>query len=257
MCYWVGNMRVREIIKKRMESREWDRIDQAFIETYFAGTDKEFKEHFIAIGKGKPKLTNLHKKDGQLTFQTMQWTLPYTYIGKDGKPFTRELQNSTCEKVFFQHKDQIYTKRMLLPIDGYVEYHHFGGETYPHYIYPKDENEYFLAGGIYDYGIDKITGEEIGMFSIITTPPNPFVAHIHNNPKAENGPRMLLLVPKERAIEYLDETLDQKQIKSFFQPYDQEKMTAHTILRFQRKENIGYFNTPKVLEPCEYPELVI
>jgi putative SOS response-associated peptidase YedK len=254
MCYWVGTKKVREIIKKRKESGLWDNIDQAFYDNFIARTDKEFIEQYIAIGKGKPTLTTLHKENGQLSFENMQWTLPYSYTDKTGKEITRELQNSTCERVFFQHKDQIYSKRCLVPIDGYIEYHHVGKETYPHYIYPRDENDYFLAAGIYDYGIDKKTGEEKGMFSIITTTPNSFVGRIHNNPEAPNGPRMLLLLPRESAIEYLDETKDQKSIKSFFQPYDQEKMKAHTVLRFQRKENAQFFNTPKVLEPCQYPE---
>ncbi len=255
MCYWTSTKKVVEIIKKRKASGEWDDIDQAFYNTFIVRADKEFKEHYISIGKAKPTMTVLKKDHENLDFENMQWTLPYSYQDKTGKEVTRELQNSTCERVFFQHKDQIYTKRCLVPLDGYIEYHHFNGETYPHYIYPKDENDYFLAAGIFDYRIDKKTGQEKGMFSIITTTPNEFVGKIHNNPEAPNGPRMLLLVPRESSMEYLDESLDQKQIKSFFKPYDQEKMKAHTILRFQRKEFAQFFNTPKVLEYCQYSEL--
>lgn len=255
MCYWVGTKKVREAILKRKESGNWDELDQLFYDTFFARQDKQFQEHYIAIGQGKPTLTTLSKDNGQFSFKNMQWTLPYPYTDKDGKLVTRELVNSTCEKAFFQHKDQIYSKRCLIPIDGYVEYFHHLGDTFPHYIYPKSKDDIFFAAGIYDFEISKKTGEETGMFSIFTTTPNPFVARIHNNPKAPNGPRMLVLIPREKALDYLDETKDQKAIKSFFAPFNQDQMQAHTILRFQRKENAVHFNTSKLLDYCEYPEL--
>jgi putative SOS response-associated peptidase YedK len=186
----------------------------------------------------------------------MQWTLPYNKVDKLGNPITTyELQIVSCEKVSWIYKNQIFSQRCILPIDGYFEYHHMGKNKYPHYIYPKSDEDIFYVGGVWNHGIDKKTGQEINKFSLITTPPNPLVGKIHNNPDAENGPRMLLLIPRERTREYLDETLDANQLKSFFKPYPEDTMKAHTVLRFQTKENAPYLNTARNIEYCNYPEL--
>jgi len=205
MCYWVGTKKVREEMEKRVKAGPQDEIATLFYEAFIAKSDLEFKEHYVAIGKGKPELTALIKDEGKLQFRNMQWTLLYSYFDKKtNATVTRELLNSTCERVFFQHKDLIYNQRCIVPIDGYFEYYHFNGETYPHYIYPA-KNGVFYAGGIHERRLNQETGEVSDTVSIITTPPNPMVAKIHNNPKAPNGSRMLLLIEQEKALDYLNE----------------------------------------------------
>jgi putative SOS response-associated peptidase YedK len=212
-------------------------------------------EYYVAIGKGKPLLTTLVKEEGSLQFRNMKWTLPYTYFDKKtNSNTTRELLNSTAERVFFQHKSLIYKQRCLIPIDGYFEYHHFQGDTYPYFIYPT-KKDLFYAGGIWEREVDQETGEVFDMFSIITTPPNPLIGKIHNNPKAPNGPRMLLLIPGEDALNYLDENLNTNQIKELLKPLNDTEMKAHTVARFLKKEFVDYINSPRVQEYFEYPEL--
>ena len=243
---------------KRYKKGSQEEIPQLFYKV-FEGSDPnknlEFKEHYVAVGKGKPELTALVKEQGKLQFRNMKWTLPYSYLDKKSqKMITRELQNSTCERVFFQHKEIIYRQRCLIPIDGYFEYFHLNGETFPYFIQPKDSG-IFYAGGIWDKNVNEQSGELTEFLSIITTLPNPLTARIHNNPIAPNGSRMLLLIRQDEALNYLDEKLDTAGIKRFFKPYDEGEMSAHTVLRFQKKENYPYFNTPRVREYFEYPEL--
>lgn len=256
MCYWVGTKKVREEMEKRFKTGYRDEIAQLYYEAFIAKSNNDFKEHYVAIGKGKPQLTTLIKNDGKLQFQNMQWTLPYSYVDKKtNKTITRELLNSTCEKVFFQHKEIIFSQRCIIPIDGYFEYYHYNKETYPYYIHPTT-SVLFYAGGIWDKKVNEQTGEITESFSIITTPPNALTAKIHNSPDSPNGSRMLLLVKHDDALNYLNEKLTTDELKKFFKPYDEKEMTAHTVLRFQRKENLPFFNTPKVQEYHEYPELV-
>lgn len=256
MCYWVGTKKVREEMIRRYKEGPQDEIAQLFYETFIVNNNMDYKEQYVAIGKGKPVLTTLIKESGKMQFRNMQWTLPYSYQdSKTNSIVKRELLNSTCERLFFQHKELIFKQRCIVPIDGYFEYYHLNGETYPYYIYPK-EGGLFYAGGIWGRKVDEGTGEIWESFSIITTSPNPMVARIHNNPKAPNGSRMLLLVPEDKTKSYLDENLQTKEIKEFFTPFDADKMNAHPVIRFQRKEFAQFVNTPKVLERCEYPELV-
>jgi putative SOS response-associated peptidase YedK len=103
--------------------------------------------------------------------------------------------------------------------------------------------------------VNEKTGEIIETLSIITTPPNSLTGKIHNNPDAPNGPRMLLLIKQGEALNYLNENLNMNEIKKFFNPYDEKEMKAHTVLRFQKKENAEFFNALKITEYFEYPEL--
>lgn len=57
-----------------------------------------------------------------------------------------------------------------------------------------------IFAGLWNDWTDKATGEIINTFSIVTTPGNPMMAKIHNNPKLE-GPRMPLILPDNYADE--------------------------------------------------------
>lgn len=255
MCYWVGTKKVREEMNKRFKSSPDDEIAQLFYETFIAGKPDSFNEHYVAIGKSKPQLTGLIKQNGKLLFQSFEWTLLLNYTDfKTGTHTTRELLNSTCEKIFVQHKDQVYTQRVLVPIDGYFEYFHQGKETYPYYIYPN--KGLFYVGGIWDRQKDEDTGELTNRLSMISTPPNPLTQKLHNNPKSPNGSRMLLLIPENKRLDFLNENLKKNELEKFFIPYPVDLMKAHPVMRFQRKENFQFLQSSKVTSPYSYPELV-
>lgn len=262
MCYWVGSKKVREQILKHLQQNPEDEIAQLFYKTFIEPNKPieniQLQEHFIAIGKGKPNLTVLVKEHGILKFKNMEWTLRWTYFdrktqqNKEGRP----LLNSTCEKVFWQHKDLIYKQRCVIPIDGYWEFFHQGGQTYPHFIYPSN-NGLFYAGGIWNSYVDKTTGEIFENFSIITTPPNSLTHKLHNNPKAPNGSRMLLLMNYNQIIDYLDESLRKDDLKNeFFKAFPEKQMNYHPTVRFLKKEFQDYLFSPKVQEPFRYDELI-
>ena len=159
MCYWTSTKKVREQIESQIKSGKQDEFAQLFYEAFIANNSQDFKEQYVAIGKGKPTLTILANDNGNKKFKNVRWTLPYSYVDKNGKTVTRELLNSTCERVFFQHKDIIFDKRCIVPINGYFEYYHLNGETYPHYIFPKEG--IFYAGGIWKEIVNEKTGEII------------------------------------------------------------------------------------------------
>lgn len=255
MCYWVGTNRVREEIKKKYERNISDEIIQLFYTEFIENKNNDFKSHYVAIGKARPELTVILKEEGDLHFKNMIWTLPFSYRNPtSGIEIKRELLNSTCENVFFQHKNIIYTQRCLIPINGYFEYFHYRNETFPFYIYPSDDG-IFYAGGIWEKFKNEDTNENYYAFSIITTPPNNLIRKIHNNSKSPNGSRMLLLMNSENANQFLNETLNKPDIMQFFHSYDEARMRAHSVIRFQRKEFINCLSTPKVQEFHPYPEL--
>lgn len=121
MCYWVGSKKVRESILKPFQHNPNDEISQLFY-TRFVAPDNlnntiELQERFVAIGKGKPILTVLVKEQGELSFKNMQWILQWTYFDKKSQQIKegRLLLNASCEHVFWQHKDLVYTQRCIVP----------------------------------------------------------------------------------------------------------------------------------------------
>lgn len=259
MCYWVGSKKVRDELLRRFQENPDDEIAQLYYHTFMAPENDNTgfvpKEYYVAIGKGKPELTVLTRENQQLKFKNITWGLKWSYTDKSNKTISRELLNSTCEKVFWQHKDIIYQNRCVVPIDGYYEFYHFQGDTYPYFLHPKD-SALFYAGGIWTADVDKETGEVSETLSIITTPPNPVTRKLHNNPKAPNGPRMLCLIEEDKVLDYLNPGLNQNEIKSFFDPYKESRMQYHPVVKFLKRENNEYINSPKVQESFEYPELV-
>ncbi len=260
MCYWVGTKKVRKELYRIFQENPEDEIAQLYYHTFMAPSppreeeNKEAKEFYVAIGKANPELTVLVNENNNLQFKNIKWGLKWSYTNKEGKTYTRELLNSTCEKVFWQHKDVIYTRRCAIPIDGYIDFHHHKGDSYPYFLHPKEQVLLF-AGGIWDSQFDKEKETWIDTFSIITTPPNELAKKIHNNPKAPSGPRMLLLLEKNEVLDFLNPRLKENEIKSFLKPYDAEKLMAHPIIKFLKKENSQYLETEKVREPFNYPGL--
>jgi len=81
-----------------------------------------------------------------------------------------------------------------------------------------------LLASVFDKWIDTTTGEIHDTFSILTTPANPLMELIHNVKK-----RMPLILDIETADNWLNPHTTNEQIKSLIQPYDENKMKAHTI----------------------------
>ena len=255
MCYWVGTKKVREEMLRRLQQDPNDEIAQLFYKTFVGKAELPFKEYYVAIGKGRPEISVLmHDKEKGLQFSNMIWGLPWSYTNpKTGKSYSREMINSTCEKIFFVHRDVVFTRRCVIPLDGYYEFFHFSNEVYPHFMKPK-EGLFFVAG-VWDESVDKETGEVTANFSIITTPPNPLAEKLHNNPKAPNGPRMLLILPNEKVLDYLDPNASKEDLTRLFVPYDESLMEAYPTVRFLRKEFTARIGTEEVRKKVDYPEL--
>jgi putative SOS response-associated peptidase YedK len=252
MCYWVGTYGVRESLKKSVIDNTSNLFSQDFKHSIERFYGFDFQEKHINIARAKNKLTIIKKEsEGQYTFDNYTWSLRWNYI-KDGKLIEgNPLPNIRDNKVAWRHRELVGKNNCILPIMGYVEYHHSKGETYPFFIYSKNKEPLFIAG-IYNDFVDE-QGQIHKTFGLITTTPNERVSKIHNRPDAE-GPRMLLIIPSERIEEYLD-PIAGRNIKNFSKPYPEDQLQDHTIMRFLRKENAHLLNSQTIIDPFYYPEL--
>jgi putative SOS response-associated peptidase YedK len=170
----------------------------------------------------------------------------------------KKLRNNTLnargETIFEKpsFRDSSRRKRCLIYVNGFYEHHYFKERTYPYFIYHKDNSPLALAG-LWSEWTDKETGEILSTFTIVTTEGNSLLERIHNNPKLK-GPRMPLILPREKEDDWLDSSLNNPhRIMDIIRPYPSEGLTAHTVHRLRGKEYMG--NVEDVSKPVTYDEL--
>ena len=110
--------------------------------------------------------------------------------------------------------------------------------------------------GLWDEWVDQSSGLVRKTYTIVTTRANALMTRIHNNPKASDGPRMPLILPKSFELEWLKpihEKADQELIAELAQPYNEQELESYTVKRLTGKESVG--NRPEAQQPHRYQEL--
>lgn len=164
--------------------------------------------------------------------------------------------NARGETIFEKpsFKNSAESKRCIIPVDGFYEYHWKKGKSFPYYIFRKDGEPMYLAG-LYETGVDVETGEEINSFSIVTTKGNELMSNIHNNPKLK-GARMPVILEPTQTEDWLitiEEESDKKNLNALLNPSNKDGLTAHTVNKLKGKNVI--LNAPTAADKFDYAEL--
>jgi len=149
--------------------------------------------------------------------------------------------NAVCEELLLPGKifrDATLKRRCLVLSTGFFEWRHIypknkrTGEPlktaikYPYYISLKDKG-YFYMAGIWQPWADKVTGEYVETFAIVTTKANKLMEQIHNTKK-----RMPTILNEDLAYEWLFGNLDEKRILEIAATqYPTEEMQACSIAK--------------------------
>lgn len=146
----------------------------------------------------------------------------------------------------------IRKQRCLVLCSGFFEWRHKNpdkksSEKYPFYISLKDDGM-FVFGGIWEKFTDRITGEIIHTYAIITTQANELMELVHNTKK-----RMPLILEPEKAMNWLEPDLSEDEIKSYFEPFDSDKLKATPIKKINPR--LQYENDPGITVYYHYQEL--
>jgi len=210
--------------------------------------DDVLPSYYFVSGFAHPELP-VFGRDGMMP---ASWGLIPHWV-KD-RDLADKLRNGTLnavgETVFEKpsFRKSIRTQRCVLPVDGFFEWRAWQDKKYPYFIYP-DGDDMFTLGCLYDLWTDKVTGEMIQTFSIITTPANPLLAIIHNQKK-----RMPLILPRDAEAAWVDPDTPHNLVKEMIRPADEQGIQAHPVsrkLNYARQDR----NTPEAVEPASYPEL--
>ena len=240
MCYYVAS---------KLSNAEIVRIEHDF-NTKLEET--EVKEYFVASGFSNPKLP-IVTAEGR--FKNYSWGLiPHWAKDLDAAKKSRiQCLNSISEEASGKpsFRDSIKNGQFcIVPVNGFFEWHHINNEKYPHFIYPKNDS-IFLMAGLFNQWTNKAVGDVHDTFTIMTTPANERMEWIHNSKK-----RMPAILNLNNAKIWLDKGISYEQKKKLLEPFDSELMADHPISKLitSRKENP---NSQKVLERLDYPELAL
>jgi len=162
--------------------------------------------------------------------------------------------NAKAENLFESRlfQNAVQKQRCLVLCSGFFEWRHKNpekknSEKYPFYVSLKDDGM-FVFGGIWEKFTDRNTGEIIHTYAIITTKANDLMELVHNTKK-----RMPLIIEPEKAMKWLEPDLSDEEIKSYFLPFDSDKLKATPIKRINPR--LQYENDPGITVYYHYQEL--
>ena len=184
--------------------------------------------------------------------------IPYwTKSALDAVKISNTTINARAETMFEKpaFREPARNRRCLVVTDGFFEHHHKAGKTFPYHIKLKNDEPMTLAG-IWDEWVDAASGIVRRTYAIVTTAANPLMTKIHNNPKASEGPRMPLILPKQVERDWIrpiNTDADQGLVKELIRSFNESELDAYTVTKLRGKEAVG--NTPDAVKPFRYAEL--
>lgn len=242
MCYNIS------YLEKRAE-----RFIARYKNTLPSGWEKlealdELPTYYFLSGFVHPKLP-IVKFDGA-DFYSWGLIPSWAKDEKTAKEIRGKTLNAMGETVFEKrsYAKSILNKRCIIGVSGFFEWREVNAVKYPYYIRMKD-GELTSLGGIYNEWTNRETGEIFPTFSIVTTPANPMMETIHNNKK-----RMPLILGRKDEKDWIDPDLPEDLIKKLIKPFDQNKMTAYTVMRNVNSARNNR-NVPEAIEEVKYEEL--
>ena len=157
--------------------------------------------------------------EGGYKIKLFEWGVIADYMNTPEKikKYRNSMANARSEKIVTDKQSvwyRIRKNRCLVFTTGFFEHKDIGAKKkLPYFIKVKDETIFCFAG-LYNYSPipDTETGEVIGTFTIVTRPGNPLLNKIHNS--GPNSHRMPLILTLELAKKWLDDNLDENEIRN-------------------------------------------
>lgn len=189
--------------------------------------EEEYRPYFHVSGFVHPHLplvTNTEPEQIQLCEWGLipRWTKSFE-AARDIRKMTLNARRETIfEKPSF--RDAIKKRRALLPVNGFVEWHHEGTIKQPHLVRPIDRSILTL-GCIWEDWADPASGEVHRTFSIVTTDANMLMSHVHNVKQ-----RMPVVIPSRDRLTWLHAE-DREAIEPCMRPLEEGILEAFPITK--------------------------
>lgn len=232
MCYDVKTMtkKAADYAKRYGKTKDWE---------FFK---KRYPNIYHVSGFVEPQLPVVTGQDPDI-MQPLIWHPASFYPGYN----TLNARDDKLLSSKFWRTD-FESRRCLVMIDGFFDFHEHGGRKYPYYIQMKS-GEPFMIGGLHRKA--NISGEERETITLITTKANKEMAWLHNEPAYSPESRMMFVVEKQHDEEWLSGNWEQAQ--HLIRPLPDEALSYHPCHKLRGKAYKG--NVPEIGEKVYYPEL--
>lgn len=251
MCYSVSQLKYKaykNAVRAGLDDETRIKLFQDWLDAYCDENDFDRKEykyyHVSGFDYDKPLSVIVDEPE---FIQELTWGLVPNWVSDQDKANDIRIKtiNARGETMFEKtsFKDAALSKRCLVVVDGFFEYHKKAGKKVPYRITRKDNRPMILAG-IWDENKSLNTRT----FSIVTTEANELMKEIHNTGKES---RMPLVLEDSNAAEWL------RPISKDFKLTDIRKkikaseldLEAYPVRQLLGKSGVG--DSPKAIEPFD------
>lgn len=236
MCYYYSIPNL-EVLERRFHAR----LDPP----------TPFPRVYQVSGFSKPKLPVITNEDAH-QIQLLTWGLiPHWVKDEAGATkFRVRTLNARAETVHEKpsFRRLITIQRCLVLADGFFEWRHYRGRTFPYYIRLQNHGPFAFAG-LWDRWINPSTQQILKTYSVITTKANSLLEKVHNKRK-----RMPVILRSDDEQRWLTSDLIREEIDSLMVSYDASQMQAYPVSRLITAREV-HKNVPDAINPVTYPEL--
>lgn len=157
--------------------------------------------------------------EGKPHLELMRWGI-HRMVGPDKE---KEIINTRADKAFGGFwKRTVLNRRCLIPATGFYEWKSGKDGKIPFYIHPKDLDLYSFAGIWDTWKNDK--GQEIKVYSIMTTEPNKEMQAVHN--------REPVILHKEDESSWIESSNDTPEaLESLLFPSEDDRFEIYKVSR--------------------------
>ena len=237
MCFTVNVNIVKEELEKRFNT--------SFID------HENYRPSYYYHAHALPDLPVAGNFDNEFNIRLMKWGLipGWTAGAEEAKKIRYMTFNARAETVSTKpsFSDSFNRRRCIIPVRGFFEWQHKGGQKIPWYIYRPD-SEIMMLAGLYDSWRDQLTDSNILTFTILTSGANKLLSEIHNTKK-----RMPVILQDHEEEAWLNPGTADDDLAAILEPYPDETLKAHTISPIIRNDKINR-NSPELVKPYSYPD---
>lgn len=166
-------------------------------------------------------VVRLNRETHDRELALLRWGL-IPYWAKDAKigfsTINAKAETITTSATF---REAIKYRRCLIPADGFYEWAKIDAKTKQPYAIALKDGSPFAFAGLWEHWKDKVTGQPLETYTIITTETNELTATIHNR-----MPVILALKDYERWLTPGDSA---RLPIDLLRPFDEDQMTAWKV----------------------------
>lgn len=211
--------------------------------------------HHHANGFAHPLMWIIPQEEPE-TFTPAMWgIMPSNKLGADHKEYYKEAVrfgaglNAQSEKLFdhFIYKHQVYTRRCIIPVNGFYEPHTAPKKFKIPFYFELKDHEIMNLAGLYNISKDGFI-----TFTVLTQEATPMFSEIHNTKN-----RRPVILADEEVVYWLDNNLEQEDILDVIQNDLQDyHFNAYPISKDLYSPKVDS-NRENIVDRVDYAEMEI